>query len=334
MHDGRVKVLVSLGGNLALAAPDAPYTLDAFGNCDLTVHVATKLNRSHIAHGKQALILPCLARTDKDHQASGEQGVSVEDAMSMVHISYGMKQPASPHLRSECAILVGLAQATLPGSDTPWQWYADDYDRIRDTMAQVLDGFEDFNARVRRPHGFRLSQPARELGFLTPSGRAEFGLAPLPDDVDPGQGRLTLATIRSHDQFNTTIYSNDDRYRGLKGLRTVVLMNSDDMRDRGLDEFDLIDIASFSRDGTTRAVYGYRAVRYDIPRGCAAGYMPELNVLCGIADHSTQGGQPVTKHLEVEIPRISSQCLRPQALKGRPEWTERGSLRSSLQLQL
>jgi anaerobic selenocysteine-containing dehydrogenase len=154
-------------------------------------------------------------------------------------------------------------------------------------MARVLDGFKDFNARVRRPHGFRLSQPARKRGFLTPSGRAEFGLAPLPDDVDPGEGRLTLATIRSHDQFNTTIYSNDDRYRGLTGLRTVVLMNPGDMRDRGLDEFDLIDITSFSRDGTTRAVYGYRAVRYDIARGCAAGYMPELNVLCGIADHST-----------------------------------------------
>jgi molybdopterin-dependent oxidoreductase alpha subunit len=226
MHDGQVKVLVSLGGNLALAAPDTPYTLEAFGNCDLTVHVATKLNRSHIAHGRQALILPCLARTDKDRQASGEQGVSVEDAMSMVHISYGMKQPASTHLRSECAILAGLAQATLPGSNTPWQWYVGDYDRIRDTMAQVLDGFEDFNARVRHPHGFRLSQPARERGFLTSSGRAEFGLAPLPDDVDPGTGRLMLATIRSHDQFNTTIYSNDDRYRGLKGLRTVVFMNS------------------------------------------------------------------------------------------------------------
>src|SRR6201997_11050 len=177
MHDGRMKVLVSLGGNLALAAPDTPYTLEAFGNCDLTVHVATKLNRSHIAHGRQALILPCLARTDKDRQAGGEQGVSVEDAMSMVHISYGMKQPASPHLRSECAILAGLAQATLPGSSTPWHWYVDDYDRIRDTMAQVLDGFEDFNARVRHPHGFRLSQPARERGFLTSSGRAEFGLA-------------------------------------------------------------------------------------------------------------------------------------------------------------
>ncbi len=303
MHEGRVKVFVSAGGNLALAAPDLAYTFDAFRNCELTVHVATKLNRSHIVHGKQALILPCLARTDQDQQAGGLQGVSVEDAMSMVHISYGMKKPDSPDMRSECYILAGLAQATLPGSSTPWQWYAEDYDRIRDTVAQVLDGFEDFNQRVRHPHGFRLSQPARERGFLTPSGRAEFGLAPLPDDTDPGEGRLMLATIRSHDQFNTTIYSNDDRYRGLKGLRTVVFMNSGDMGDRGLDEFDLVDITSFSKDGSTRAVYGYRAVRYEIPRGCAAGYMPELNVLCGIADYSTQSGQPVTKHLVVEITR-------------------------------
>src|ERR1700746_936924 len=186
-----------------------------------------------------------------------------------------MKHPASPPLRSECAILAGLAQATLPGSNTPWQWYAEDYDRIRDTMARVLDGFEDFNARVRHPHGFRLSQPARERGFLTPSGRSEFGLASLPEEVDPGEERLMLATIRSHDQFNTTIYSNDDRYRGLKGLRTVLFMNEDDMRERGLDEFSLIYITSFSKDGTTRIVYGYHAVRYEIPRGCAAGYMPE-----------------------------------------------------------
>jgi molybdopterin-dependent oxidoreductase alpha subunit len=301
MHDGRMKVFVSLGGNLALAGPDTRYTFEALRNCDLTVHVATKLNRSHIVHGRQALILPCLARTDKDRQAGGEQGVSVEDAMSMVHISYGMKEPHSPHLRSECAILAGLARAALPGSSTPWQWYVEDYDRIRDTMAQVLDGFKDFNTRVRHPHGFRISQAARERGFLTPSGRAEFSLAPLPGDVDPGDRRLMLATIRSHDQFNTTIYSNDDRYRGLKGLRTVVFMNEDDMRDRGLDEFDLVDITSFSKDGSRRAVYGYRAVRNNIPRGCAAGYMPELNVLCGIADYSTQSGQPVTKHLEVEI---------------------------------
>ena len=301
MREGRVKVLVSLGGNLALAAPDTAYTFDALRTAELTVHVATKLNRSHIVHGRQALILPCLARTDKDRQAGGEQGVSVEDSMAMVHISYGFKEPASPHLRSESAILAGLAQATLPGSGTPWQRYADDYDRIRDTMAQVLDGFEDFNERVRHPHGFRISQPARQRGFRTGSGRAEFGLAPLPSDTDPGGGRLTLATIRSHDQFNTTIYSNDDRYRGLRGLRTVIFMNEADMRDRGLDEFGLVDVTSVSRDGSTRSVYGYRAVTYDIPPGCAAGYMPELNVLCGIADYSTQSGQPVTKHLTVQI---------------------------------
>jgi molybdopterin-dependent oxidoreductase alpha subunit len=301
MHDGRVKVFVSLGGNLALASPDTRYMFEALQNCDLTVQVSTKLNRSHIVHGKQALILPCLARTDRDLQAGGEQGVSVEDAMSMVHISHGMKDPISPQLRSECSILAGLAQATLPGSGTPWLWYAEDYDRIRDTAAQVLDGFEDFNARVRHPHGFRISQPARERGFRTPSARAEFGLGSLPDDLDLTEGRLRLATIRSHDQFNTTIYSNDDRYRGLKGLRTVVFMNSEDMRERGLSEFDLIDVTSFSKDGSTRAVYGYRAVRYEIARGCAAGYMPELNVLCGIADYSTQSDQPITKHLEVEI---------------------------------
>jgi molybdopterin-dependent oxidoreductase alpha subunit len=301
MHEGRVKVFVSLGGNLALAAPDTTYTFAALQNCELTVHVATKLNRSHIVHGEQALILPCLARTDKDQQVGGLQGISVEDAMSMVHMSRGMKEPVSPDLRSECAILAGMAQATLPGSGTPWQWYVEDYDRIRDTMAQVLDGFEDFNERVRHPHGFRISQPARERGFQTASGRAEFGLTPLPGDVDPGEGRLMLTTVRSHDQFNTTIYSNDDRYRGLKGLRTVVFMNSGDMRDRGLDEFDLVDITSISKDGSRRTVYGYRAVRYDVPRGCAAGYMPELNVLCGIADYSTQSGQPATKHLEVEV---------------------------------
>jgi molybdopterin-dependent oxidoreductase alpha subunit len=301
MQTGDVKVFVALGGNFALATPDQPYTFEALRTCELTVQVSTKLNRSHIVHGKQALILPCLGRTDKDHQAGGVQGVTVEDSMSMVHMSYGMKEPGSPQLRSECAILAGMAQATLPDSNTPWQDYADDYDRIRDTMAQVLDGFEDFNTRARQPHGFRLHQPARERVFKTPTGRAEFSLAPLPDDVDPGTGRLMLATIRSHDQFNTTIYSNDDRYRGLKGLRTVVFMNEDDMRDRGLEEFDLVDVTSFSKDGTQRKVYGYRAVRYEVPPGCAAGYMPELNVLCGIADFSTQSEQPVTKHLVVEV---------------------------------
>ena len=301
MHDGKVKVFVSLGGNVALAAPDTPYTFEALRNCELTVHVATKLNRSHIVHGKQALILPCLARTDKDRQASGEQGVSVEDSMAMVHISYGMREPLSPDQRSECAILAGMAKATLRDSQTPWEWYAEDYDRIRDNASQVLDGFEDFNARVRQPHGFRITQAARQRGFSTESGRAEFSHAELPDDIDPGDGRLTLATVRSHDQFNTSIYSNNDRYRGLKGLRTVVFMNADDMAARGLGEFDQVDVTSISRDGSKRTVYGYRAVKFEVPRGCAVGYMPELNVLCGIEDYSTQSEQPVTKHLVVEI---------------------------------
>jgi anaerobic selenocysteine-containing dehydrogenase len=226
--------------------------------------------------------------------------------MAMVHMSYGMKEPGSPQLRSESAIIAGMARATVPDSHTPWEAYAEDYDRIRDTMAQVLDGFEDFNRRARHPHGFRLRQLARERVFQTPSGRAEFSLAPLPDDIDPGEGRLTLATIRSHDQFNTTIYSNNDRYRGLKGLRTVVFMNENDMRDRGLNEFDLVDITSISKDNSTRTVHGYRAVRYDIPPGCAAGYMPELNVLCGMADFSTQSEQPVTKHLIVEVTPVAA----------------------------
>jgi molybdopterin-dependent oxidoreductase alpha subunit len=249
MQRGDVKAFVALGGNFALCTPDLAYTAEALRSCELTVQVSTKLNRSHVVHGKRALILPCLARSDKDHQAGGEQGVTVEDAMSMVHISYGMKEPDSPGQRSECAILAGMAHATLPDSGTPWQGYADDYDRIRDTMARVLDGFEDFNRRARHPHGFRIAQPARERVFTTPSGRAEFSLAPLADDGDPGEGRLLLTTIRSHDQFNTSIYSNDDRYRGLKGVRTVVFMNDGDMRERGLGEFDLVDITSFSRTG-------------------------------------------------------------------------------------
>jgi anaerobic selenocysteine-containing dehydrogenase len=248
----------------------------------------------------KALILPCLGRTEKDLQRAGEQGVSVEDSMSMVHLSFGMKKPASAQLKSECAIVAGMARANLPSSTTPWESYIQDYDRIRDVMAKVFDGFEDFNRRVRLPLGFRIRQPARERVFLTASGSAEFSAAPMPDVVPP-PGRLTLSTVRSHDQWNTTIYSDDDRYRGLKNLRTALFMHADDMRERGLDEFDLIDITSFARDGSTRSVYGYRAVPYNTPRGSVFGYMPELNVLCAIADHSTQSGQPLTKQLIVEV---------------------------------
>ncbi|MFI6453888.1 FdhF/YdeP family oxidoreductase [Streptosporangium amethystogenes] len=300
MHRGDVKVFVSMGGNFALATPDTPRTFQALRKCELTVHVGTKLNRSHLVHGEKALILPCLGRTEKDWQRRRLQGVTVEDSMSMVHMSIGMRNPASRQLLSEPAIIAGMARATLPDSATPWQEYVDDYDRIRDTMAQVLDGFEDFNRRVRMPLGFRIHQPARDLVFLTESGRAEFSTAPIPN-VIPEAGRLTLGTVRSHDQWNTTVYSDDDRYRGVENLRTLVLMNRDDMRERGLADTDLVDITSIARDGSRRSVYGYRAFAYDIPRGNAIGYMPELNVLCALTDFSPQSGQPLAKHLVVEI---------------------------------
>jgi molybdopterin-dependent oxidoreductase alpha subunit len=300
MHRGDVKAFVGMGGNFALAAPDTAYTFAALRNCELTVQVSTKLNRSHLVHGRRALILPCIARSERDQQLGGLQRITVEDAMSMVHLSGGMKGPVSAHLRSEPAIIAGLAQATLPHSRVPWQWYVADYDRIRDTMAQVLDGFEDFNRRARMPHGFRIAQPARERVFATPSRQLEFSAAALPDSR-PADGRLMLATVRSHDQWNTTIYSNDDRYRGLRNLRTVVFMNAADMRERGIGDRAAVDITSLAKDGSRRIVYGYCAIPYDIPAGNAAGYMPELNALCPIGDYSEQSDQPLMKHLVVTI---------------------------------
>jgi molybdopterin-dependent oxidoreductase alpha subunit len=305
MMRGEVKVFVAMGGNFALAAPDPAYTFPALRNCDLSVHVSTKLNRSHIVHGRDALILPCLGRTEKDHGKNGPQGITVEDSMSMVHLSFGMKETRSSALLSEIAIVAAMATASLPHTKTRWADYADDYDLIRDKMGEAIDGFEDFNRRVRQPLGFRLRQPARELGFGTRTGKAEFSYAALAD-VAPKAGRLLLGTMRSHDQWNTTIYSDDDRYRGVKNLRTLVFMNADDMDDRGLAKFDLVDITSFAKDGSTRQVRGYRAIPYDLPRGSSMGYMPELNVLCAIGDYSLQTDQPLMKHVVVEITRTGA----------------------------
>ena len=300
MMRGEVKVFVGMGGNFAVATPDRAYTFAALRQCDLTVHVSTKLNRSHLVHGREALILPCIGRTEKDHGQNGVQGITVEDSMSMVHLSFGMNEPASPQLRSEIRIIADMAKATLPGTKTPWDSYAGDYDLIRDKMADAIAGFECFNRRVRRPHGFRLTQPARELIFATDTGHANFSTASLPDVVPPS-GRLILSTVRAHDQWNTTIYSDNDRYRGVTGLRTLLFMNQDDMRDRGLDKYDLIDVTSFAKDGTTRSVRDYRAIPYNLPRGCVVGYMPELNVLCPIGDYSVQSDQPLMKHVVVDV---------------------------------
>jgi molybdopterin-dependent oxidoreductase alpha subunit len=300
MYKGDVKVFLAMGGNFASASPDTDYTFEALRRCDLTVHVSTKLNRSHLVHGKEALILPCLGRTEVDMQVAGPQEVTVEDSMSMVHLSKGMRKPASDELKSECAILCGIARATLKNTQTPWQAYKDNYDTIRDKMSEAISGFEDFNRKVRRPLGFRLKQPARELVFLTPTGRAIFSCAPLPNALPP-KGKLKLGTMRSHDQFNTTVYSDNDRYRGVKNLRRLLFMNEEDMKERGLNEFDLIEITSHARDGSTRSASDFRAVKYNIPRGSTLGYMPELNVLCPIGDYSTQSDQPLMKQVIVDV---------------------------------
>jgi anaerobic selenocysteine-containing dehydrogenase len=224
----------------------------------------------------------------------------------MVHLSSGMNEPASPHLRSELAIIGGIAKASLPTSVTPWDEYVGNYDLIRDKMGEAIDGFEDFNQRVRKPLGFRLKQNARELVFQTSSGKANFSAAALHDNSIPA-GKLMLGTMRSHDQFNTTVYSDNDRYRGVKGLRNILLMNENDMQERNLQQYDFIDITSFAKDGSTRTVQSFRAVRYNIPRGCASGYMPELNVLCPIGDFSAQSDQPMMKQILVEVRKSDRQ---------------------------
>lgn len=300
MYNGDVEVFFGMGGNFASATPDRDRTYEGLRRCKLTVHVSTKLNRSHLVHGEEALILPCLGRTEKDMQKAGPQQVTVEDSMSMVHLSVGMNEPASPHLLSELAIIAGMAKATLSHSATPWDEYIANYDLIRDKMAEAISGFEDFNKRVRKPLGFRLEQAARELRFSTPTGKANFSDSKLQNTLPP-EGKLMLFTMRSHDQFNTTVYSDNDRYRGVKGIRNVLFMNIDDMNRLGIKQFDLISITSFAKDGSTRRVDSFRAAQYNIPKSCAAGYMPELNVLCPIGDFSRQSDQPMMKQILIEV---------------------------------
>lgn len=304
MFSGAVEVFVGMGGNFAAATPDRDRTYSGLRKCKLTVQVSTKLNRSHVIHGKEALILPCLGRTEKDRQAGGEQQVTVEDSMSMVHLSLGMNEPASSQLKSELAIIAGIAKATLRTTPTPWDQYIANYDLIRDKMAEAISGFEDFNKRVRQPLGFRLKQAARELVFLTPNQRANFSNAALQNTIPP-DGKLMLCTLRSHDQFNTTVYSDNDRYRGVKGSRELLFMNEDDMLAYGLAQFDPVRITSFAKDGSTRSVSSFRAVKYNIPKGCAAGYMPELNVLCPIGDFSAQSDQPMMKQVLIEVTKAT-----------------------------
>ncbi|MBF6023788.1 FdhF/YdeP family oxidoreductase [Lysobacter niastensis] len=305
MHDRRASVFFAMGGNFAAATPDSAHVHEAMRRCELTVHVSTKLNRSHLVHGRQALILPCLGRTEIDLQANGPQAVTVEDSMSMVHLSSGMNPPASDYLLSEPAIVARLAAATLPRSRTPWLWLVEDYDRIRERIAQVISGFEDFNRRVRAPGGFHLHHPGRERVFPTASGKAGFFVHPLSSDSSKSEAPLRLMTVRSHDQYNTTVYGLDDRYRGVHGLRRVCFISTHDLQRLGLRDGEMVDITSLWRDGE-RTVTGFRLVEYDIPSGCLASYFPETNALVPLEHHAERARTPASKSIPVRLSRSAA----------------------------
>ncbi|KMN51311.1 CbbBc protein [Chromobacterium violaceum] len=310
MLDGRVKVFVGLGGNFAMATPDTPRTFEALRNCDLTVQISTKLNRSHLIHGRDALILPTLGRTEIDLQKTGPQGVTVEDSMCMVHLSYGINPPASKQLRSETAIVAGIADATLGGGKIDWLSYADDYAKIRDEIAKAVAGFEDFNARVAKPGGFHLTPASRERRWLTPGGKARFIVNALEKDTPIARARalhgdrlMVLMTARSHDQYNTTIYALDDRYRGVYGQRRVLLINRDDIARLGFADGERVDLFTVWHDGIERRADGFRLVEYDIPRGCLGAYFPETNPLIPLDSVAGVSNTPTSKSVPVLLRR-------------------------------
>ncbi|MBC3929639.1 FdhF/YdeP family oxidoreductase [Undibacterium sp. CY21W] len=307
MLDSPDKVFFAMGGNFATATPDTPLTHRALQNCALTVHVTTKLNRSHLVCGREALILPCLGRTEIDIQASGPQAVTVEDSMSMVHLSSGINPPASPDLLSEPMIVARLAMATLgEKSKTDWMGLVADYDRIRDKIALVFDEFTDFNARVKVPGGFHLRNSAGEREWLTASGKANFYAHPVPTDLPIHQAReqrdspvFNLATMRSHDQYNTTIYGLNDRYRGVFGERRVLFIHAEDIAAIGMQAGDWVDIESLSDDGIRRQVKRFMLVEYNIPRGCLAAYFPETNGLVPLSSFADHARTPTSKSIPV-----------------------------------
>ncbi|MFP3546935.1 FdhF/YdeP family oxidoreductase [Rhizobium sp. SIMBA_035] len=303
--DGRSKALVCLGGNLAVAMSDPVATFAGMQKLDLAVHLATKLNRSHLLLAKTSIILPVLGRTDLDIQSTGRQSVTVEDSMSMVHSSRGFLKPPSDHLRSEPWIVASIAKATLGdryGID--WQGMAADYGLIRDKIEVVFPDFHDFNARVKTPGGFRLTVAASDRVWNTQSGKAEFLIAPGLDEDERLRepDALVLTTLRSHDQYNTTIYGLDDRYRGVFGRRDVIFMNSKDLETRGLRDGDLIDVEAICASAT-KTVKGFTAVAYDIPPGSVAGYYPEMNRVIALTDYDRKSGTPAYKGVPVRIRR-------------------------------
>jgi molybdopterin-dependent oxidoreductase alpha subunit len=300
MRDGKAKVFFAMGGNFLSATPDTETTAAALRGTRLTVHVSTKLNRAHLITGRQALILPCLGRTEEDYQSGQPQFVSVENSMGVVQQSRGRARPASEHLLSEPAIVARLAKAALAGRSTvDWDGLVANYDNIRAAIEQVIPGFEEYNARVRKRGGFYLPNGPREGKFTTASGKAHFTSHPLPrHDLAPG--RFLMMTIRSHDQYNTTIYGLHDRYRGLSNERRVVLLNRADMNELGIAEGEVVDLTSHFR-GEERIARRFLATTYDIPRLCAATYFPETNVLVPLDSVADKSNTPTSKSVVISV---------------------------------
>jgi molybdopterin-dependent oxidoreductase alpha subunit len=309
MHDGEGKVFFGLGGNFLSATPDTEFTAAALRRCRLTAHVSTKLNRAHLITGEKALILPCLGRSEIDMQSSGPQFVSTENSMGVVQMSRGSLEPASTDLLSEPQIVGRLAKATL-GARTSVDWDAltDDYDRIRVRIERVVPGFEDYNVRVRKPGGFYLPNAARERVFNTSTGKAMFTTHDLPvRQLAPGQ--FLMMTIRSHDQFNTSIYTSSDRYRGIRNGRRVVFLNKEDIDSAGLRARQKVDLISHF-EGEERTARGFAIVPYDIPRGCAATYFPEANVLVPVRHVAEKSNTPASKSVVISIKPTDDQNPR------------------------
>jgi formate dehydrogenase major subunit len=304
MIDGSAKVFIGLGGNFIAAVPDKEIAEAAMRRQRLTVAVSTKLNRGHLVHGEQALILPCLARSDIDIQAGERQSVTVEDSMSMVHASSGFARPPSEHLKSEVAIVCGIAKATLQDDLIDWSEFAANYDLIRDRIEAVFPAlFRDYNKRIRQPGGFHLSVPPRDLVWNTPTGRANFLIFEnVAEDLERDDASvLRLATLRSHNQYNTTVYGLDDRYRGVFGGRMVVFMNEADMKDRGISADALVEIEAVSDDGQKRIVRGFKVRPYNIPKGSIGAYYPETNPLLPLAHHDRKSKTPAAKSIPVLV---------------------------------
>jgi molybdopterin-dependent oxidoreductase alpha subunit len=300
MHERQAKVFFALGGNFLSATPDTNYTAEALRRCRLTAQVSTKLNRSHLTTGERALILPCLGRTEIDEQASGPQFVTTENSMAVVQISRGSLEPASPELLSEPQIVARLAKVTFEHRTTvDWEQLASNYDLIRDRIERVVPGFENYNTRVREPGGFYLPNAARERVFNTSTGKANFTVHELPQH-ELAQDQFLMMTIRSHDQFNTSIYTENDRYRGISDGRRVVFLNQKDIETAGLHARQVVDLVSHF-NGEERVAPKFAIVPYDIPRGCAATYFPEANVLVPVGSVAEKSNTPASKSVVISI---------------------------------